>query len=145
MKRPRIKTNEGPPDKYVQIESNVVDRPDSTYPVVISPYKLDLSQFGDKVRDEIEFKIKNVSTDDLSLTLVAGAPDYFKIELPDKIGGGKTETAKLTLTKTGQTEAFEKSLTFSVNDKENSRFTVPVKRTLHPTAGAATAGQSHTP
>ncbi len=145
LKRPRIKTNEGPPDKFVQIVTHVVDRPDSTYPVVINPYKLDLSQFGDKARDEIEFKIQNVSTEDLNLTLLDASPEYFKVELPDKIGAGKTETAKLTLTKTGQKDAFEKSLTFEVNDKENSRFTVPVKRTLHTSAGAASTGHSRAP
>ena len=50
-KSPRIQTNEGPPDKRVQIISEVVARPDSTYPVVIIPYKLDLTQFGEKIRD----------------------------------------------------------------------------------------------
>ena len=145
LKRPRIKTNEGPPDKFVQIVTHVVDRPDSTYPVVINPYKLDLSQFGDKVRSEIEFNIQNVAAEDLNLTLISSAPDFFKVELPDKIGAGKTVTAKVTLTKKGQTDAFEKSLTFEVNDKENSRFTVLVKRTLHPTPGAPSAGHSRAP
>jgi hypothetical protein len=145
LKRPRIKTNEGPPDKFVQIVTHVVDRPDSTYPVVINPYKLDLSQFGEKVRSEIEFKIKNVSTEDLSLSLISSAKDYFKVELPDKIGAGKTETAKVTLTKKGETDAFDKSLTFELSDKEKSRFTVPVKRTLHTAPGAPTADHSRAP
>jgi hypothetical protein len=31
-KRPRIKTNEGPPDKHVQISASMMPRPDSTNP-----------------------------------------------------------------------------------------------------------------
>ena len=59
-KRPSIQTNEGPPNKRVQIIATVVLRPDSTYPLVMRPYKLDLTQFGDKVRKDIEFTI-NIS------------------------------------------------------------------------------------
>ena len=41
-KSPRILTNEGQTEKNIRISTHVVTRPDSTYAVVISPYKLDL-------------------------------------------------------------------------------------------------------
>jgi len=129
-KSPRITTNEGPPDKKVNIEVEVVQFPDSTYPVVIEPYKVDLSQFSEKKVDEREFEIANVSDQELELTLIAGPVDMMKIELPDKIGAGKTEKGKVTLSEDALGESFEKSFTFELNDQNKTRFTVPVKRTL---------------
>lgn len=132
MKRPRIQTNEGPPDKYVQIITNVVPRPDSTYPIVIKPYKLDLSQFGEKVRDKIKFKISNISDQKLNLSMISYSKDYFEVKLPKSISAGKTAEGELKLKKLAIDKSFEKSFTFELNDQQKSRFTVPVKRTLRP-------------
>lgn len=130
VKSPRIQTNEGPPDKRVQIITSVVARPDSTYPVVISPYKIDLSQFGDKVRDEMKFAITNNSDAKLDLTMISTFDEYFEVDLPKSISAGETKEAVLKLKQEAVTENFEKSFTFELNDEAKSRFTVPVKRTL---------------
>ncbi len=47
-KSPKIQTSEGGSDKMVRISTAVVERPDSTYPVINTPYKLDMSQFTGK-------------------------------------------------------------------------------------------------
>ncbi len=133
-KRPKIQTNEGPPDKHVQIVSQVTDRPDSTYPVVIQPYKLDLSQFGEKMVKEKKFIINNVSDQDVKIEVICSADDYFKVELPGKIKAGKGGKAKLKLKKESIDDSFEKSFTFeatTVEDGKVTRFTVPVKRTIN--------------
>ena len=129
-RRPRIETNEGPPPKYVQIIANVVARPDSTYPIVIKPYKLDISQFGTKVRDRMKFTIKNVSDEDLEISLIYKPEGYFTLDLPTKVEAGKTAEGVLTLTKEAIDKSFEKSFTIQLNDQANSRFTIPVKRQL---------------
>ncbi|RKX20048.1 MAG: hypothetical protein DRP35_06700 [Candidatus Zixiibacteriota bacterium] len=129
-KRPRIQTNSGLPDKTVQIISHVVARPDSTYPVIIKPYKLNLSQFTEKVRDEINFNITNVSEQDLEIRLIAGLPEYFEVSLPKSIGAGKTAEGTLKLKRNHLKNSFDKSFTFELNDEKTSRFTVPVKRTV---------------
>lgn len=133
-KRPRIQTNAGPPDKTVQIISHVVARPDSTFPVVIKPYKLDLSQFTEKVRDQINFKITNVSDDDMDLRIISEEPDYFNVSLPKSIGAGKTIEGTLKLTRNHLKNSFDKSFTFELSDEKGSRFTVPVKRTIRTAA-----------
>lgn len=148
-KRPRIRTNEGPPDKNVQIIATVVRRPDSTYPVVVKPYKLDLSQIGEKVRDEIKFTIQNVSEQDLDLNVVAGRPEFFTIEFPESVAAGKTAEGILTLTPDAIEQEFEKSFTFQVSDETGTRFTVPVKRKIRkpaaetPTAAKGYGGKGH--
>jgi hypothetical protein len=129
-KSPTIQTNEGPPNKRVRIESTIVQRPDSTYPLIMSPYKLDLSQNSEKVIDKLEFEIQNVSDEKLDISLVSVASDYFEVDLPKSVGAGKTEKAKLKLLKSALEESFEKSFTIEVSDSAKSRFTVPVKRTI---------------
>jgi hypothetical protein len=110
--------------------ANVVQRPDSTYPVVVKPYKLDISQFGEKVRDKMKFTIKNVSDQDIKLELIAGMPGYAEIDLPDEIKAGFTGAGEIRLEDEVLATNFEKSFTFQVNDEASSRFTLPVKRTV---------------
>jgi hypothetical protein len=130
----------------VTITSDVVSRPDSTYPIVIKPYKLDISQFGEKTRDEMKFTITNVSDQDLNIELVAAPTDIATVELPDKVEAGKSASGVLKLTDKGVGEEFEKSFTIQLNDEKNSRFTVPIKRNIKNPRGkpSASAGGEKT-
>jgi hypothetical protein len=141
-KSPRITTNEGPPDKKVNIEVDVVQHPDSTYPVVIEPYKVDLSQFSEKKVDEREFEIANVSDKDLDLTMIAFPEHLMKVDLPDQVGAGETVTGKVTLKDEALKDSFEKSFTFELNDENGTRFTVPVKRTLRTSSKGITEAKA---
>jgi len=127
-KHPKVYANDGPVAKTIMIHSYVVERPDSTYPVIVAPYKLDLSQFGQKVRGKMDFTIDNVSDQDLKLTMVSQPSDIATIELPKEIKAGKSATGKVTLTEKGIDLSFDKSFTFEVNDVKTSRFTVPLTR-----------------
>ncbi len=129
-KNPRIETNEGPPHKSVRITSNVVRRPDSTYPVIVKPYKLDVSQFGEKVRDEMTFTLTNVTEEPLTVTLVSNDKRFFEIELPSEIPAGSSATGTLKLNSDAVESSFAKSFTFELDDEQKSRFSVPVKRTV---------------
>jgi hypothetical protein len=140
-----IKTNEGPPDKNVRISAEVVTRPDSTYPIVIKPYKLDLTQFGEKVRSEIKFTIVNVSDKPLHPNLVCSAYDLFDVTLPKAIPAGKTGEGILRLKKTAVDKAFEKCLTLQLDDEKTSRFTIPVKRTIRGASASLTPTPVGTP
>lgn len=143
-KRPKIETNEGPPDKSVQIIVDVVQRPDSTYPVQIKPYKINLTQFGEKVRNEVSFKLTNVSDTELVPKVVAAALRFFKVELPPSIKAGETVEGKVMLTDFGIKQSFEKSITFELNDAQATRFTVPVKRDLRPSVQQTDISQPET-
>ncbi|MFH1373772.1 MAG: hypothetical protein ABII79_08260 [bacterium] len=133
-KRPQIQTNEGPPDKRVEIISHITERPDSTYPIVIQPYKLDLSQFSEKIIKDKKFEIANVSDQKLELSVVGMPEGLFEIEVPKSIKPGKSGQGRLKLLEATFGDSFEKSVTIEVvgaEDKEVSRFTIPVKRSLH--------------
>ena len=127
-KTTRLLTNGSTASLPVTISSNILLRPDSTYPVVISPYKLNISQFGEKVRDEIKFSIKNVSTETVKPTMVALPEDIFEVNLPDKIKPGETVEGRVKLKPGGLEATFQKSFTFELDDPTQTRFTVPVIR-----------------
>ena len=129
-KSPRIETNEGTGKKSVKISCHVVMRPDSTHPIVIKPYKLDISQFGEKVRDRMSFNITNVSEQDLTLELIDLPVDLVEVDLPDKIEAGKSAKGELILKPKAIEESFEKSITIELDDQEKSRFTIPIRRVL---------------
>lgn len=144
VKRPRIQTNVG--DQTVEFMATVVRRPDSTYPVIVKPYKLDLSQLGEKNRKKIRFTVRNVSDQPLNLNVVATRDDYFSLDLPGSIPANSSAEAVLELTAKGVDAGFSKSFTFEVSDETTSRFTVPVKRTVRPATpgfggSAANAGK----
>ncbi|MDZ4723343.1 MAG: DUF1573 domain-containing protein [candidate division Zixibacteria bacterium] len=130
VKRPQIETNEGTPNTFVQISSTVLSNPDSTFPVIIKPYKLDISQSGEKVRDQITFKITNASKNNLELTLVSGLEDIAQVTLPKSVAAGQSAEGVVKLNTGTLDDSFERSLTFQVNDEQKSRFTIPIKRTL---------------
>ena len=118
---------------------NVVTRPDSTYPLIMRPYKIDLSQTGSKTIDNMSFEIRNVSDEDLKIRMISYASEYFEVDLPKKIKAGEAAKAKVKLRKEVLRKSFEKSFTFELSDEVKSRFTIPVKRKL--AAAARTASK----
>ncbi len=140
-KSPRIETNEGPPVHRIRISAHGEARPDSTYPIVISPYKVDMSQLTEKLVEKRKFEITNMSDQKLELELVDWARRYFEVELPKSIKPGKTAEGEITIREYYLDESFQKSFTIQLNDKKSTRFTVPVTRTVRnlQAAGASEA------
>lgn len=105
-------------------------RPDSTYPIIIKPYKLDISQFGEKTRDQMRFTITNVSDSAYDLSLAAAPSQLLTVTLPKSVPAGKSVEGSIKLLPNALKKEFEKSITIQLNDGKSSRFTVPVKRAL---------------
>ncbi|MBN1211706.1 MAG: DUF1573 domain-containing protein [candidate division Zixibacteria bacterium] len=135
-----VATNSDQVARQVMIMSDILIRPDSTYPVVIKPYKLNISQFSEKIRDELKFTITNVSDRDLKPSLVAYPKDLFEVKLPKEIKAGETTEGILILKEAGLNEEFKKSFTIEWNDDKSSRFTIPVVRNVH-LAESSTGGK----
>jgi hypothetical protein len=105
-------------------------RPDSTYPIIIKPYKLDISQFGEKVRDQMKFTISNVSDKPLDLSMVAVPTELLTLTLPKSVPAGKSAEGMIKLKPDALKKEFEKSVTIELGDGKATRFTIPVKRAL---------------
>lgn len=114
----------------MQIDCEVMRRPDSTYPIIIKPYKLDISQFGEKVRDQMKFTIMNVSDKPIPLSAASLPNDYITLTLPATVPAGKSVEGLIKLKPDALKKEFEKSLTIQLGDEKSSRFTIPVKRSL---------------
>lgn len=113
--------------------AKVMPHPDSSYPVILKPYKLNINQFGEKSRTEIEFDISNVSDQDLEITLISYQDNFFSVDIPKTVGAGKAVKGHVKVTDEKAGESFDKSLTFAVqgaNDKVPIRFTIPVRRVI---------------
>ena len=143
-KSPRIQTNEGGTEKRVRMSVTMTERPDSTYPVINTPYKVDMSQFTEKKVTRKKLEIANVSDEDLQISLVAWAKEYFDVKMPKSVRAGKTVEAEIVLHEDVYDKSFDKSLTFELSDEKHSRFTIPVKRTVRnvKAAGRHAAGGS---
>lgn len=129
-KHPRIQTNMGKPDKNVTILSTVVSVPDSTFPAVVKPYKLDMSQYGEKPVEKMPFRIDNVSDQPFDLKLIAEPSNLVKVDLPKTIKPGESGTAMVYLLKDAIDAEFEKSITIECSDSAKSRYTIPLKRSI---------------
>jgi hypothetical protein len=115
-------------EHIITYRATVTLRPDSTYPLIIYPYKLDMTPIGTMTRDKIKFTITNASDQDLTLTMVAEPTEVGTVTLPQTIKAKSEANGVMTLSKEGTSMEFEKSFTFSVSDSAKTRFTVPVKR-----------------
>ncbi len=129
-KRIAISTNAEHPDTNLSFLADVVRRPDSTWPMTVLPYKVDLTQMGEKVRDRITMTLRNVSPDPISLKFISVPEDLFSVTLPAQIAGNESVKVELVLTPEAVKKDFVSSMTLEVSGKEEYRYTVPVKRKI---------------
>ena len=127
-KRPKIQTNEGSGDKVLTFKAHVVDNPGSTYPLVISPFVVNFTQASNNKNDNFIINISNVTDQDLELSVIDFAKEFFDVKIPNKIKAGKSVEASITLKKGNLNKSFMKSITIEANDANKSRFTIPVKQ-----------------
>lgn len=94
----------------------------------MNPYKVDLSQFTEKIIDKASFTIRNVSDKELKLKLVGSPSDFFNVKLPKSVGAGKSVKGEIILTDKAKETSFAKSVTIELDDETTTRFTLPIKR-----------------
>ena len=56
-------------------------------PIVFEPFRFDLPQYGDEIIDTARFEIKNISKQDVNITLI-DIPKEIRVELPGFIKAG---------------------------------------------------------
>lgn len=103
--------------------------PDSTYPIVIYPIKLNAKSPDINSSNEIKFKIKNVSDGIVSLSNIFIPESFYTVKLPLKVNAGETVEASIKLTDSGLSTNFENSFTIVADNGSKYRFTIPVEKT----------------
>lgn len=123
-KRPRIITNTTPSDVRLTFHANVTMYPDSTYPLVIDSFGVNLSGLTDK--DKATFTITNHSDKDYALSIIEYDNELFKVKLPKKIKAEHSVKGTIQLLPNDNPDTFNKSVTIELGDTEHTRYTIPV-------------------
>lgn len=130
-KAPYFETNIDDRKVYMRIKAELIPEPESMRPVYPSPYKVDVSQFRPTPpRTKTKFYIVNPSETDYNLTLVDHPEYVFSVEMPEIVRAGDSARVVIDVKEEYIEQEFEHSLTFSIDDEQNSRFSVPVERML---------------
>lgn len=129
-------------EKKTAIFTNAVDEPkaevaiiadlslesEDMRPLVIRPFRVDVSQFTKTPRRRAKFLIENRSDKEYELTIIDAEQLNFEIDLPKKIKPGETLEGTVLVDEDLVEEPFEQSFTFRLNDERGTRYTVPIKR-----------------
>jgi len=130
VKSPSITTNESAAARRITIMANVEAKPDSTYPIIINPYRLFVSRVGKTDVTTATFTITNVSNSDLKLSVVDKPRGIYKISIPKVVKAKSAVTCRLKLLPGQTLNAFENCFTIELSDTTKTRFTVPVTRRI---------------
>jgi hypothetical protein len=85
-----------------------------------------MDEAGSLIAEGAEFKITNVSDEDMEIRLIYTPNGYFDLELPEFLKSGETAQCRASIRDDFKEDNFEKSITIEVGDELNSRFTIPV-------------------
>ncbi|MEA3297871.1 MAG: DUF1573 domain-containing protein [candidate division Zixibacteria bacterium] len=127
-KRPYLETNISEEKVYLKIKSELLDEPRKSKPVSLLPYKLDVSQFKPKPRLMADFRIINKDTVDYEIRLVDYADHLFDVTLPAVVKAGDSARGIVNVHESAIKTEFEHSLTFEINDKNKTRYSLPIVR-----------------
>jgi hypothetical protein len=129
-RRPAVYAATSAEATVLTIHSTVLTNTDTTWPVILNPSIMDISQFGDTVRSVFKLEIENVSDQTLKPGLIAAPEEFVEVDLPESIEGKQSALATITVRKDKLGTAFKKSFTFELNNEQKSRFTVPLTREI---------------
>lgn len=118
------------PKAWVSFISDLSQESEEMRPLVVNPMRVDVSQFTKAPRRRAKFAIENRSDEDFTLTVVDNYDLNFQIDLPKKIKAGETVEGSVIVDENKITEEFLQSFTFQLDDKNKTRYSIPVKRTV---------------
>ncbi len=125
---PEITTNRVPEKKLVKISAYVYKTNTRLkHPIIMERPRVDLPQYGEEITDSARFVIKNVSKQDLHISLVE-SPEEINVRMPKFVKTGGSASGIVRLKDNARDIDFWKSITFEVDDEKRSRFTIPVEK-----------------
>lgn len=119
-----IITNAVPATNRVSFMATITKDNDTTVPLAYIPKIIKIQRNDSKKQGKITLTIKNVTSNDMNLTLESYPKELFEVKLPKIIKAGKQ--ANMEIKVSDEAAAFEKSFTIQLDDPKVSRFTIPV-------------------
>ena len=137
-KRPYLETNVGPEKTFLAIHAHLLVNPDSAFPVILQPGRLDVSQFSETPRRKATFLIQNIGKEDLDPDTDRLPEGLLRCQIPwQSQGRRKSVQGEVIVHEDRLTEEFEHSLTFTIGDNDKTPHSLPVKRMYKVKSGAA--------
>jgi hypothetical protein len=113
----------------LNFSAEVVDFPDSSFALNITPTQLDFTPAEGEKKTKISAQIQNVGKNRVKIEPVGYPGDLFKVGLSDSdLKPGEKSKLMVKLNRKVELEKFEKSITLELNDKGKTRFTIPVRK-----------------
>ena len=130
---PRVFTNANTDTDplYLSLKGMSVMAPDSSRPVSIKPYRMELARTPAKNIDSVGFTLTNRSTSDMALTVVSYPVPECEVSLPDSLLAGGSATGFVKLKPDYADSEFKRSVTVELSDAKKSRFTIPIRRKFY--------------
>jgi hypothetical protein len=134
-KKPELRTN-ADADVLIKLSvmAEVVIDGQDTWPVVLRPEGLDVSQYSEKVRRRGRFHLENRSDEDLKVSVVDTVLKAFEVKLPDKLKAGETIEGKVRVRDEALETDFNESVTIRLEGKDTHYYTLPIRRRYRPDA-----------
>ena len=127
-----MRTNASDAVIKLSIMAEVTLNSDETWPAVLRPEILDVSQYGEKTRRQGRFHLENRSDEDLRVIVVDSALKSFEIRIPGEVKAGETIEGRIRVREEAVTADFTESVTFRLEGKESQFYTLPIMRRYHP-------------
>lgn len=141
-KRPFLRIADNNDTVRVKLYAEILVKPEDARPLVITPDKVDVSQYSAKARRKATFTITNNGFADYQITVVDSSNKKFDVVLPKVIKAGQKIEGQVIVRKTEVPTSFEESFTFEITDDGRSRYSVPIWRQYQvKDAGATSAGK----
>ncbi len=128
---PYIYTNASPEPYRIYLTGEAHKTLDSTKPISIKPYKLELAQFQENSINKIEFKLTNRSKNDITIQMVTENPEECEFSYPSTIKANSSAKGYIKVKKEYLDKEFKGSVTFAADDNNNTRFTIPYRRKIY--------------
>ncbi len=127
-KRPMIRIADSNDTVRVKFYCEILVKPETAKPLVITPFKVDVSQYSAKPRRKGTFTITNNGFADYQISVIDSSFKSFEVRLPKSIKAGETIEGQVIVHKSAVPTSFEQSFTFEITDDGRSRYSVPIWR-----------------
>jgi len=131
LRAPRIFFNGKEDPLMLQMNAQIFEFPDSARPVSIQPYRFEFARTGAINIDSIGFRLKNHSSQDITVELISQLPEQCRIELPATVPADGVAIGYVILNPAFEEAEFRTSLTLLMGDRNATHLTIPIRRKFY--------------
>jgi len=122
----------GKPDPIrLSLKGQIKQSFDNVIPLLIKPYRFEFGQTIRKDIDSIQFTFTNTYPLDYEIKVISAISDQYTIDYPKSIKANESASGYIKLNEKYTDVPWQASITFSINDKDNTNITIPIRRKFY--------------